>query len=140
MLQLSGQTSNFGQDSSKMGAQVCLCKWNNKKVLVMEVVMSWSFESVVSIHCMAALNLRAGVVQPLHCLIIQNRQAVQSTGRSMDWTCEDDMVDGLFFCATLTGRRGAIPHFYKQERKHPTPVRRHLSRIHAVLGRVTPGW
>jgi len=26
--------------------------------------------------------------------------------RSMDWTLEDDMVDGLFFCATLTGRRG----------------------------------
>jgi len=25
----------------------------------------------------------------------------------MDWTLEDDMVDGLFFCATLTGRRGA---------------------------------
>jgi len=23
----------------------------------------------------------------------------------MDWTLEDDMVDGLFFCATLTGRR-----------------------------------
>ena len=25
-------------------------------------------------------------------------------GRSMDWTLEDNM--GLFFCATLTGRRG----------------------------------
>ena len=24
----------------------------------------------------------------------------------MDWTLEDTMVDGLFFCATLTGRRG----------------------------------
>jgi len=24
----------------------------------------------------------------------------------MDWTLEDNMVDGLFFCATLTGRRG----------------------------------
>jgi len=22
----------------------------------------------------------------------------------MDWTFENDMVDGLFFCATLTGR------------------------------------
>jgi len=30
----------------------------------------------------------------------------------------------------------AIPHLYKQERKRPTPVRRRLSRIHAVLGRV----
>jgi len=25
--------------------------------------------------------------------------------RLMDWTLEDNMVDGLFFCATLTGRR-----------------------------------
>jgi len=24
----------------------------------------------------------------------------------MDWTLEDNMVDSLFFCATLTGRRG----------------------------------
>jgi len=23
----------------------------------------------------------------------------------MDWTLEDNMVDGLFFCTTLTGRR-----------------------------------
>jgi len=29
----------------------------------------------------------------------------------MDWTVEDDMVDGLFFCATLTGRRGAHTPF-----------------------------
>jgi len=25
--------------------------------------------------------------------------------RLMDWTLEDNMVDGLFFCATLTGHR-----------------------------------
>jgi len=25
---------------------------------------------------------------------------------SVGWTLEDNMVDGLFFCATLTGRRG----------------------------------
>jgi len=24
----------------------------------------------------------------------------------MDWTLEGNMVNGLFFCATLTGRRG----------------------------------
>jgi len=28
----------------------------------------------------------------------------------MDWTAEDDMVDGLF-CATLTGRRGGHTPF-----------------------------
>jgi len=28
----------------------------------------------------------------------------------MDCTLEDDMVDGLFFCATLTGHRGGHTH------------------------------
>ena len=57
-------------------------------------------------HCLAALDLGAGVEQPFGCLIVQNRQAVQSMRRSMDWTLEDNMVDGLFFCSTLTGHRG----------------------------------
>ena len=57
-------------------------------------------------HCLAALDLGAGVEQPFDCLIVQNRQAMQSMERSMDWTLEDNMVDGLFFCTTLTGRRG----------------------------------
>jgi len=51
------------------------------------------------------------VEQRFDCLIIQNRQAVHSVGRSMDWTLEDNMVDGLFFCATLTGRRGGHTPF-----------------------------
>ena len=55
---------------------------------------------------MAALDFGAGVEQPPGCLIVQNRQAVQSMGRAMDWTLEDDMVDHLFFYATLTDRRG----------------------------------
>jgi len=57
----------------------------------------------------------------------------------MDWTLEDNMVDGLFFCATLTGRKEAIPHLYKQERKRLTSVRRRLSQTQALLGRVIPG-
>jgi len=56
----------------------------------------------------------------------------------MDWTVEDDMVDGLF-CATLTAAEEPIPHLYRQERKRPTPVRRRLSRNQALLGRVIPG-
>jgi len=31
--------------------------------------------------------------------------------RSMDWTLEDNMVDGLVFCATLTDRRGGHTPF-----------------------------
>jgi len=52
------------------------------------------------------LDFGTGVEQPFGCLIVQNRQAVQSMGRLMDWTSDDDMVNGLFFCATLTGCRG----------------------------------
>jgi len=33
----------------------------------------------------------------------------------MDWTFEDDMVDGLFFCATLTGRRGGHTPFVQPQ-------------------------
>jgi len=29
----------------------------------------------------------------------------------MDWTLEDNMVDGLFFCATLTGCSGGHTPF-----------------------------
>ena len=32
-------------------------------------------------------------------------------GGSMDWTLDDDTVDGLFFCATFTGRRGGYTLF-----------------------------
>jgi len=55
---------------------------------------------------LAALYLGAGVEQPFDCLIVQNRQAVQTMRKSMDWALEDNMVNGLFFCATFTGRKG----------------------------------
>jgi len=55
--------------------------------------------------------LGAGIEQPFDCLIVQNHQAVQSMGRSIDWTLEDNMVDGLFLCATFTGRRGGHTPF-----------------------------
>jgi len=32
-------------------------------------------------------------------------------GRPMDWTLENNMVDGVFFCATLTGRRAGHTPF-----------------------------
>jgi len=59
---------------------------------------------------LAALDLGAGVEQPFGCLIVQNRQAMQSMERSMDWTLEGNTVDGLF-CATLTGRRSGYTLF-----------------------------
>ena len=76
---------------------------------------------------MAALDFGAGVEQPFGCLIVQNRQAVE---KSMDWTLEDDMVDGLFFCATLTGRRGGHTPMSDTGAEAVKP---------ALLGRVIPG-
>jgi len=60
---------------------------------------------------MAALDFGARIEQPFDCLIVQNRLVVQSMRWSMDWTLEDNMVDGLFFCATLTGLRGGHTSF-----------------------------
>ena len=86
-------------------------------------------------------RFRAGVEQPFNCLIVQNRQSMQSMMRSMDWTLEDNMVDGSFFCPHSQAAEEAIPHLYKQESKRPTPVRRWLSRTPAVLGRaILGGW
>ena len=66
---------------------------------------------------------------------------MQSVGRLVDlW--EDDVVDGLVFSTTLTGRRGGhtpIVQADKPERKRPTSVRRRLSRTQALLERVIPG-
>jgi len=39
--------------------------------------------------------------------------------RSRDWTMEDEMVDGLFFCATLTGRRGGHTPFVQAGAETP---------------------
>jgi len=78
---------------------------------------------------LAALDLGAGVEQPIDRLIIQNRQAMQSMGRSMDWTLEDIMINVLNFCATLTSRRAAIPHLCKQKQKLATSVQSKGERI-----------
>ena len=47
----------------------------------------------------------SGDVQPFDCLVNQNHQPMCSTGRSMDWTVKDNMINGLFLWATLTSRR-----------------------------------
>ena len=54
------------------------------------------------------LDRGAGVEQLIDCLISQNCQAVKSMGRSMDWTLEDNMVNSLFFSATLTEGHAAF--------------------------------
>jgi len=71
---------------------------------------------------LAALDLEAGVEQPFDCLIVQNRQAVQSMRRSVDWTLE---ATWSTVCSSAPHAQAAeaIPHLYKQEWKRPTPVR-----------------
>ena len=59
----------------------------------------------------SAVDLRTGVEQSFDCLVIYGRLAMQCLGRLMDWRLEDNMVDGLFYCATLTGRRGGHTPF-----------------------------
>ena len=70
-------------------------------------------------HCLAALHLGADVDQPFDDLIVQNRQAVQSMKRLMDWTLKDNMVDGLLFCTTLTGRREGHTQFVQTGAETP---------------------
>jgi len=81
------------------------------------------FWASYSNHCLAALVLEVDVEQPFDCHIVQNRQAVQSMGRSIDWTLEDNMADSLFFCATFTGRRrGHTPFVQTGAEKSDTSV------------------
>jgi len=54
---------------------------------------------------LGVLDLGAGLEKPFN----QNHQTLQSM-RSLGWTFEDNTVDSLFVCATLTGREESIPH------------------------------
>jgi len=73
-------------------------------------LLRWRELLLSTVHCWSALDFGAGAVQPFNCLTVQNCQAVQSMRSSMDCTLEDSMVDGLFFCATLTGCSGGVAH------------------------------
>ena len=57
----------FGLDLRKTVTKFCF------------TLSSW-FKPVLSFHCLAALDLRAGDEQPIDCLIIKDRQAVHSMG------------------------------------------------------------
>jgi len=122
-------TSNISLSIARHHCTCPSCHWSSS-----------SFEPVLSNHCLAALDLGAGVEKPFDGLIVQNRQAMQSMGRSMDWTLEDTWST---VCSSAPHSQAAedILHLYKQEWKRPTPVRRRLSRTYPVLGRaILWGW
>jgi len=56
----------------------------------------------------------------------------------MDWILEDNMVDGLFFCATLTGRRGSHNPFV-QTGAETSDTGAEAVKADALLGRVALG-
>ena len=87
------------------------------------------------IHCLAELDFGAGIEQPFGCIIVQNHQAVQ---RSIDWALEDDMLDGLFFCATLTGRRGGHTPFVQAGAETSDAGAEAINPDQALLGKVIP--
>jgi len=95
-------------------------EWNVERI---HGVSTFSFWGRTSNHCLAALDLGAGVEQPFGCLIVQTRQVVQSMGRSMDWTVEDEMVDGLFFYTTLTSTPQRRPYSICTSRSGNAPHR-----------------
>jgi len=68
---------------------------------------------------LAAPDLGAGVEQPVDCLVIQNRQALQSMGKLTHWTWGHDMINDLFFCTTLTGRRRGHASFVQAGAETP---------------------
>jgi len=120
----------------------CLYFRDNNKSTQAEDSSSSSHEPVLSIHWLVALNLGTGVEQPFDCLIIQKRQAMPSTGRSMDWTLEEN-----------NGWLSVLLHHTHKAQKGPYSICvsrsgnvRHrcggrLCRTHAVLGRAIPwGW
>ena len=101
--------------------------WFDKLLVEMDLVWFWRtlwfFFSWASCsnHCLAALDLGAGVEQPFDYHIVQSRQAMQSMRRSMDWTTWSTVCSSRPHSQTA---EEAIPHLYKHERKHPTPLQR----------------
>ena len=94
-------------------------------------------ERVVTIYCLDALDLGVGVEQPFNCLIIQNRQAVQSMG-----------VDGLdigrrrgrrFVLLRHTHRPQRRPYLICASKSGKVQHQRRLGRTHAIPGGAIPG-
>ena len=83
-------------------------------------------------HCYAALGLE----QPFNCLVIQNRQAMRSMRRSVDWKVKDDMANGLFYATLTSHRRGHTPFVQAGEETSDTGAETIKPRC---LSRTIPG-
>ena len=127
----SGRTLWQERDEKKKLS--CLCKQRSTAWFRKLLLLSQFFKPPLG-----GTRSRAGVKQPFDYLIVQNRQSVQSVSRWIGhWRTTWSTV-----CPSAPHSQAAeeaIPHLYKQERKHPTPVRRRLSPTQAVLRRAI-GW
>ena len=99
---LSSQASSWVDSHAAMEEETAVLCFVQESVFEVKIFFFYFGARSSSIHCLTALDFGAGVEQPFDCLIVQSRQAMQSMRRSVDWTLEDNIVNGLFLCATLT--------------------------------------
>ena len=91
-------------------------------------MVSSSFEPVVTIHCLAALDLRAGVEQPFNYSISSPRTARPRSSWGGRWIGQRTTRSTV--CSSAPHSQAAeedIRHLCKQQRKSPTPMRRRLN-------------
>jgi len=85
---------------------------------------SSSFEPVLSVNCLAAIDLMGGVEQPIDCRIIQNRQAVQSTWSRWIGHWKTSWPTVWPSAPQSQAAEAANLYLCKLEWKCPTPVQR----------------
>ena len=98
-----------------------------------------SYEPVLPINWLAALNLGAGVEQPL-IVVIRNRQAMQ---RSMPDGLDSEGQHGqrsVLLRRKSQAAEGAIIHLCRQDRKRPRRIWRRSSRNRALSRAIPKGW
>jgi len=96
-------------------------------------------EPVLSIHCLAALT--SVHVLCNYSIVSSSRTLRPSSPWGTRWIGHWRKTWSTVCTSAQHSQvvEEVMPHLCKQERKRPTPVRRRLSRIHTVPGRVIPG-
>jgi len=88
-----------------------LCSWPKRKFSLRQCASFSPLERVATIHCWTALDVGIDVEQLFDCLIIQNRETVQSIGKSMGWT-----IGGQH------GRRSVLLRHTHRPQRRPYPI------------------
>ena len=110
------------------------CSW--------QMLGSYFFWASCSNHCLAALDLRAGVEQTFDYRIIHSSSTVRPCSPWWGRWIRQWRTTWSTVCSSVPHSQAAekaIPYLYKQEWKHPNLVQRRLSWTQALLGRVIPG-